>query len=294
MNSASFHTQVSSPATQDGILATAQATRRIGSVGYLNSRPLVDGLEGRADPLIRFDVPSRLLSNLESGQVDIALCPVIDYYRSHIPLQIVPVGGIGCNGPTLTVRLFSRVRPAQIQTVHADIDSHTSITLLRIFLTKRYGITPDFIDYDAHHLLANPPTSAPPETLLLIGDKVVTNRPTTNDYPYQLDLGEAWYNLTGLPFVFAVWMAKPDTRLGNLPTLLQSIRIENCNHIDRIVARHAENHGWPNELALDYLTRNLSFEIGPRQLEAIERFGVMANDFGLIDNLRPLHLRDGL
>lgn len=293
MDSASFHTETSSRATQDGTIATAQAVRRIGSVGYLNSRPLVDGLEGRADPLIRFDVPSHLLSDLESGQVDIALCPIIDYYRSRMPLQIVPVGGIGCDGPTLTVRLFSRVRPEKIQTVHADIDSHTSITLLRVFLAKRYGITPDFIDYDARHLLANPSASAPPATLLLIGDKVVTSRPETDDYPYQLDLGEAWHDLTGLPFVFAVWMAKPDAPLGNLPTLLQSIRIENCNHIDRIVARHAKDHGWPNQLALDYLTLNLSFEIGPRQLEAIERFGAMANEFGLIDNLRPLHVRDG-
>ena len=67
---------------------TGQRVQRIGCVGYLNAKPLIDGLEGLADPVVRLDVPSALLEDLQRREVDIALCPVIDYYRSTEPLVI--------------------------------------------------------------------------------------------------------------------------------------------------------------------------------------------------------------
>src|SRR5205823_5157531 len=150
---------------------------------------LIDGLEDNDDPQVRFDVPSRLLHDLETGAVDIALCPVIDYQMSEHPLAIVPSGGIGCQGPTLTVRLFSRVPLESIRAVHADTDSHTSVVLMRVLMAERYGVKIRVIDFDARELSAR---ASDDQAVLLIGDKVVTNEPAIERYPFQMDLGEAW------------------------------------------------------------------------------------------------------
>src|SRR5690606_42104317 len=93
---------------------------RIGCVSFLNSKPLIEGLESREDPAVRFDVPSRLLGDLEAGEVDIALCPVVDYFRSATPLSIVPVGRSGCEGPAPTVRLVRRGPLESVGAGYAD------------------------------------------------------------------------------------------------------------------------------------------------------------------------------
>lgn len=265
------------------------ATLRLGCVSYLNAKPLIDGIEAFApDVPVRFDVPSGLLDDLERGDMNIALCPVIDYFRSHVPLEIVPVGGIGCDGPTLTVRIYSACPLEQVRTIHADTDSHTSVALMRVVLRKLHGLTPTIIDYNTRE----PPITERfwPDTMLLIGDKVVTDSPPAVRYPHQLDLGEAWKRLTGLPFVFAVWMARRGAALGRLPDALDACRSRNASRIDEIVARHAPVHGWPTDLARHYLGDLLKFTIGPAQLDAIARFGAETAEVGVIDTGRTIVL----
>src|SRR2546423_1541037 len=103
-------------------------TLRIGSVSFLNAKPLIYGLEEAPDLDLKLEVPSRLLAGLRDGRFDIALLPVIDY--QHLEnLCLVPSGGIGCDGSTLTVRIFSKKPIEQIQTLACDTDSHTSVAL---------------------------------------------------------------------------------------------------------------------------------------------------------------------
>lgn len=271
----------------------AVVTRRIGCVSYLNAKPLIEGVEkdpGIPGTLVKLDIPSRLLDDLLAGEVDIALCPVIDYFRSTTPLEIVPVGGIGCDGPTLTVRLFSRVPIDRITTIYADTDSHTSVALLRVLLHQRYGLTPTLIDYHARERVAGHKLITAPEAMLLIGDKVVADCPSEDEYPHQLDLGQAWRELTGLPFVFAVWLARRGAKLGDLPHQLDQQRIRNAARIAQIVDRHAAAHHWPRELATRYLGELLRYAIGPRECQAIERFGALAAQCGVIPASRPLVL----
>jgi len=267
-----------------------RGVRRIGCVGYLNAKPLIDGLEGQADPSVTLDVPSALLAGLTTGGVDIALCPVIDYYQSEQDLAVVPVGCIASDGPTKTVRLFSRIPIDEVTQVHADADSHTSIALVSVLLEALHGRRPEIIPFDALH--ASTDTSRTPghEAMLLIGDKVVTNAPPTQDYPHQLDLGGAWKQLTGLPFVFAVWLARAGDDLGTLPGVLNTQRGANARQIDAIAKRHAPSHGWEMDAARDYLASVLSYAVGPRELEAIQRFAEMAHGHGLIERPRPLQM----
>jgi chorismate dehydratase len=100
--------------------------------------------------------------------------------------------------------------------------------------------------------------------------------------PHQLDLGEEWKKLTGLPFVFAVWTARADVELGDLPRRLDQARRQGMEHLDEIVKQHAIPRGWPAALARKYLSEYLRFEIGERQLKAITRFYELAAAQGII------------
>ena len=269
----------------------AHAAWRVGCVSYLNSTPLIDGLDisasGAGGVRVMVDVPSRLLARLEAREVDLALCPVIDYHRAAAPLKIVPNGGICCCGPTLTVRLFSRVPIANITRLHADTDSHTSAALVRILLKRVHGVMPEMIPLRSG-VDATAALGAQPEAVLLIGDKVVTDSPPAVLYPHQLDLGEAWHELTGLPFVFAVWMAHADADLGALPVRLAQQLEHNLGRIDAIARRHAPGHGWPVDLAERYLGRVLQYPIGVEELQAIRVFSQMLDEDGLIDAARSI------
>lgn len=257
---------------------TRQRIFTIASVSYLNAKPLLYGLDAQPDVKLLLAVPSHLLDAVRDGSADVALLPTIDYQREP-GLKIVPAGGIGCDGPTLTVRIFSREPIAQIKTLACDTDSHTSVALARIILAESFRIHPEFVDLKQD-------SQSPAR--LLIGDKVVQNEP--QDCPYQLDLGEAWKKLTGLPFVFAVWMARGDAQLGDLPQRLEFARLAGERHIDQIVAAHAAPRGWSADIARRYLTSNLKFAIGPAQLQAMQRFFELAAKHHVIDNARPIEI----
>ncbi len=269
--------------------ATDPPPLRIGCVSYLNAKPLIHGLDELGSAEVTYAVPSRLIDLLETGEVEVALCPVIDYFRSRQRLVVLPVGGIGCDGPTLTVRLFSRVEVERIDRVFADTDSHTSVALLRTLMRGRYRRDPELIDLprgDAETMPADDRRDA----VLVIGDKVVAAGSPYRDYPHQLDLGEAWKAWTGLPFVFAVWMARPDAPLARAADLLDRVRRANAPRLAVLAQGYAAEHGWDVPTAEHYLARTLRYAIGPRELEAIRRFGALAASAGVIDAARPLAL----
>ncbi len=251
---------------------------RVASVSYFNSKPLIEGLDREPAITLSLAVPAKLVDGLQRGETDVALLPVIDYQRLE-NLVIIPAGCIGCDGPTLTVRIFSRVPIDLIQTLACDAESHTSVALARVILAERYNRQPTFVSLETSH--------QQPESLLLIGDKVVCEEPT--GYPFQLDLGEAWKSLTGLPFVFAIWTARKGIDLGSVPTLLKAAKKQGLAVVDRLVTEHAIPRGWPADIAKKYLTEYLNYNVGPRQIEAIQLFHSLAWKHGaLSQEPRPL------
>jgi chorismate dehydratase len=246
---------------------------RLGSVSFLNAKPLIYGLENDPAVDLSLEVPSALLEGLRGARYDVALLPVIDYQRMD-GLRLLTAGGIGCDGPTLTVRIFSATPVEQVRTLACDTDSHTSVALARVLFAEGYGFVPEMV----------PLTSVGPAdssaARLLIGDKVVSEEPP--GLPHQLDLGEAWKRLTGLPFVFAAWMAREGVELGGLPQRLERAKREGLANVERIIATEAPPRGWPLDTARRYLTEHLQFDIGPRQLEAIERFHSLAFRHGVL------------
>lgn len=243
---------------------------RIGCVRFLNTSVLVEGLDQVAGLTLAPDAPARLIDQLLERRVDIALASVIDAARVPEPVVLLPVGMIGCEGPTLTVRIFSSCPLARIRTLHVDRESHTSVALARVLLERTLGVSPALVPFDALDV-ANWP-----ESMLLIGDKVVASPPPPERYGHELDLGEAWHAWTGLPFVYAVWMCRAadadDPRVRTAAALLERQRLHNQTRLGWIARTRAPRHGWPPETALRYLTQLLRYDVGPRERDAVARF----------------------
>jgi chorismate dehydratase len=247
---------------------------RLGSVSFVNARPLIYGLDGNPDVQLTLDVPANLLDGLRASRFDLALLPVIDYQRME-GLTLVPAAGIGSDGHTLTVRIFSRTPIGQIRTLACDPDSHTSVALARIVLARAHHLRPEFVELRRDG-------SSTHDAQLLIGDKVICEEPA--GYPYQLDLGEAWKDLTGMPFVFAAWMGRAEAMSRFADETLRQAKRDGLAHVDEIVQRYAVPRGWPAPIAREYLTRYLQFDIADRELEAIRTFHRFAAEEGIIPN----------
>jgi chorismate dehydratase len=251
---------------------------RVGSVSYLNAKPLIYGLEEEPTLKLCLDVPAKLLSRLQAEEIDVALLPVIDYQRLD-NLRILTSGGIGCDGPTLTVRIFSSVPIPEIRRLACDVESHTSVALAEIVMAETYGIRPQIIPLDREHIEVA-------EAKLLIGDKVVCEEPV--GLTHQLDLGAAWKALTGMPFIFAAWVARGGIDLGDLPARLEEAKRRGLENVDQIIAEHGTPRGWPAGLARQYLTHYLKYDIREKHLAAIRKFHSLAHRHGLIGEPREL------
>jgi len=259
----------------------------IGTVGYLNALPLVHSLDQRPEINLVRMVPAALLAGLEAGRLDIALCPVIDAQTSSQDLVIVPSGAIGSRSRTLTVRIFSKRPLDQIEYLHVDGDSHTSVALAQVIFHRQFSRT---LKISPFHDPAAMHERADLEAALLIGDKVITTEPDGIRFPHQLDLGEAWRDLTGLPFVFATWLAPAEADLGDLPHVLSEVRKDNFSRMEALVGRWAKEHLWPRETALSYLQDLLDYDLGPQQLAAMHLFWKECADLGIIDGLKEIEI----
>ena len=253
---------------------------RLGVVCYLNAKPLIDGLD--RDPAIHMihDVPSRLAPLLDARTVDAALLPVIDLVRHGRKWQIVSDACIGCDGETLTVRVFSRVPAGAIRRLHVDGDSHTSVVLAMLLWRELYDRELEVIRFEGNE------TVEECEAVLLIGDKVVNN--TLIDYHIETDLGSAWKSLTSLPFVFAIWAAPRELDVSELANKLSAARDRGEASAELIAADYGPGLNWSLALAKRYLTKRLKFRMGPRQREAIARFFDLAGKHGLIQPVSEL------
>jgi chorismate dehydratase len=255
--------------------------RRLGVVSFLNARALIEGLDrAHAGVDLTLDVPAALAGLLDREEVDAALVPVIDMVRPGRDWNVISDACIGCNGETLTVRIFSRVPPEEIRRLHVDGDSHTSVVLAALIWQEMYGtalqVTPYHADVAADAC----------EAVLLIGDKVINQRPI--DLDIEIDLGGAWKSLTGLPFVFAVWAARRGRELGDLPGILSRARDLGLTRLDDIAENVAPGMGWPVELARRYLKRRLVFTLDAPMREGLGLFLELARKCGLVPNTAEL------
>lgn len=266
-------------------LSSVMEPVKVAQVRYLNTRPLVEGLEGTEGLELVPAAPSHIAGMVRRGEADVGLASVIDFVRGGEPLAVLPVGMIGCDGPTMTVRLYSSRPIDQIDRFWADTESHTSVVLCQVLLSRRTGRVPEVLDFHARERIAGGEAGEWPEAMLLIGDKVVTDSPPAVRYPHQLDLGEAWKAETGLPFVYAAWMCRASDaespRIAEAAALLDRQLRHNLTRLDWLVETRAPEHRWPADLARRYVTELLRYEFGARERQGMERFLGLASELGL-------------
>jgi chorismate dehydratase len=267
---------------------------KIAAVSFLNTVPLIAGLEEYPSVELIKAVPASLLTALKNRKADIALIPSIDYQLAPFDLRIIRAGAIGSLNHSLTVRIFSQKPIAEIKTLSCDTDSHTSVILARIILKELYNVTPDVSRYT----YSGGEITFDTDAILLIGDKVITAsipKLKTQDSKlktYELDLAEAWHELTGLGFVFAVWACRAGFKADEIKTILQRVLSVNLKKLDILAKKHAPMHHWPIDTARTYLSKNMFYKLDPGQLEALKLFYTYANKHGLIARCKAVRFAE--
>ncbi len=254
------------------------AILRVGAVSYLNAKPLYYRLAERAPGVaLSMDLPSRLAARLGSGDLDVALIPSVEYLRGAASgYEILPGFAIAARGAVRSVKLFSRVPFDRIERLALDEGSRTSRALTRVWLDARHGVRPSRLETLP---MGVSPLESTADAVLVIGDRAMT----VPDTPFHavVDLGEAWNALTGLPFVFALWVARPGLDLGDLPAILARCRADGLAHAVDLAATHGPALGLDLATCLEYLTRVLSYDLGEPETAGLREFARMAAALGL-------------
>ena len=256
---------------------------RAGAVSYLNTRPLVFGIDQGlgADRIeLTYDVPSVLAARMAAGELDLALLPVIEL-ASISDLTVVPGLAIGSYGDCRSVILVSKVPPGEAKSVALDPESRTSNALARVLFAEAWGGRPEFVVGPRDLALALTEHDA----AVRIGDKALFEPVPDGATAY--DLGGAWTAKTTLPFVFAVWAARPGVLDRPLYELLHASRRAGSAAIPMIAADYTWNGRQYPELALAYLRDAMRYRLGDLEVKAMRRFLHAAAGSSAFDLWKP-------
>lgn len=255
---------------------------RVGAVSYLNAKPLVYGLDAHPGQFdVRFDVPAKCAELLHEGKVDLGLIPAIEYQRGDY--AIVPGIAIASHGDVATVAVFTRKPMAQVETLALDLSSRTSVALTRVLCAKHWKIAPKFTP-------AEPNLEAmlqKADAALVIGDPAFEIDPAKHDVT-KVDLGGEWMAMTGLPFVYAMWVGRPGAVSASEVRALQTARDRGVANLAAIARQVSDGDSALEQRALAYLRDNLKFELGEAEQAGLRKFHELAAEISVIPALKPL------
>jgi chorismate dehydratase len=260
----------------------SQPSVRLGAVGYLNSRPLVYGLDRSPRFAVRYDVPSKCAALLHEGGIDVGLIPSIEYQRGD-PYRIVPDLAIASNGPVASVAIYTTRPMRDVASIALDTSSRTSAALVRVLCERLYAIRPSF---DAH----GPDLSGMLEradAALIIGDNALFLDERA-DRLEKIDLGDAWKTMTGLPFVFAFWAGRAGALTSADVRDLQRARDEGMERPAELARAYLPDQPERHEIAARYLQDNIKYHLGDDERAGLELFYRYAAEAGIVDSVRPV------
>lgn len=261
---------------------------RLGIVPYINVLPLLEGLEETipSENWIRA-TPRELALLLEHREIDFATLPIFEVLRSAGAYKLLGKCSISCFGPVLSVRMFSHKPLTTLKRLHLDVSSLTSAHLAMI-LCKEY------LKVNAEFSFSNEPIrhdfelkNTPYDAVMVIGDVALDWQ---GSFPYELDLGEAWKELTGLPFVFAGWACWAETPVPlALHEHFVAARKLGERQVYEIAKRHTGTHQRELRDLVDYLSLALRYNLRPEQREGIDLYRRKLIEHGLLpENTPPL------
>jgi chorismate dehydratase len=262
---------------------------RVGRIRYINCFPVygaIDrGVVELGAPVVSGN-PSELNRLMASGQLEVSVISAVEYARDSARYLLLPDLGITSDGPVRSVMLFSRM-PAEELTgrrVLVSRSSMTSAALTRLLFEHVWRAKPEYAAGDAELTDIGRFLDEPHDARLVIGDAalLLANRvrasgvehPGASDYPYVYDLGECWKEWTGLPFVFAVWVAQRTAAVSDAlqvhARLLES-RDWGLAHLDVLAEQASAVTGVARRICLDYLS-GLDYRLSYDHLAGLSEF----------------------
>ena len=232
-------------------------------VGYYNTLPFLLGLEENDSFNLILDIPSKCMNYYSNGEADIALVPVATLLNRS-DYNIITDYCIGCDGAVRTVCLYTNSQLDQVTKIYLDKDSRTSQLLVKVLSEHSWNIYPEFEECNAKEFL--PSSLKANEAVLMIGDKVFARE---ESFTYTYDLGLEWQKLTGLPFTFAVWIARENVDLSVIEELNKSVGI-GVNDIKAVLKK---NQALATKIELsEYFKSYIDFHFDDNKKEALNLF----------------------
>jgi predicted solute-binding protein len=271
---------------------------RIGCVRYLNARPLIRGWPGD----VEFDHPSALCQRLAGGELDVALVSSFEFLRNPI-YRIVDDISISSEGPVYSVVVAHRGDIFDIKEIELDPASETAVNLLRCLLAelrlearlvqRNTGILP-VGTADVSPAVAESDWAR--RAQLLIGDQAIGFRQSHTGECQFWDLGQQWQKLVDLPFVYALWLIRPEVRdPKRVADRLRALRDANLAKLDDLIAEVVAGVADPGHPKLDqqflvrYYREHLRFSFGGKEKEGLRTFASLCAKHGLLSH-RDLEL----
>jgi chorismate dehydratase len=236
---------------------------RIGCVKYLNARPLIHGLPGN----VVLDHPSALCAQLARGELDVALVSSFEFLRNPI-YKIVDDVAIASEGAVFSVVVAHQGKISEVQEIELDPAAETSGNLLRCLLGEM-------------NLRARvvPRASSKESARLLIGDQAIRFRQDHGDGFQYFDLGENWKNVTGLPFVYALWLVRPEVVPKSIANQLRALRNKNLANLNELVSSESE---FDRVFCDRYFHEHLRFNFGEREKQGLRKFSELCQKHELL------------
>jgi len=235
---------------------------RVGAVSYLNTKPLIYGFENglmKDEIDLIIDYPANIAKSLLNDDIDIGLLPVAVIPQMS-EYHIVSDFCIAGDGAVASVCLFSEVPLAEIKKVILDYQSRTSVALVQILIKEYWKINPVIANGEADFRAEiNGSTAA-----VVIGDRALEQRKTSS---YVYDLGLAWKDYTGLPFVYAAWISnKPMS-----DDFINRFNLANQYGLDKL-AEVISNIKMPEIDLQKYFTENILYNLNEQRRRGLEEF----------------------
>ncbi|HDZ41811.1 MAG TPA: hypothetical protein ENH59_09075 [Bacteroidetes bacterium] len=240
---------------------------RISAVRYSNTYPLIYGLENSGIELnaeIEIDHPADCAKKIVERKADIGLIPVVSIHQNP-SLSIIGDFCIGSRGPVRTVLLLSNKPPEKLDTIYLDYRSRTSVALTRLLARKFWRCNFKWVETDQDFSFLN---IADNEGLVLIGDQCYEME---SNFSYKTDLAIEWNKYTGLPFVFACWVANKSFSSSFISKFNNALAYGVTN-IDSVVEYYGRRGSMPPDVLKNYLTNNIDFLLDDEKKIAMHTF----------------------
>lgn len=251
---------------------------RIAAIRYINTLPLIFGLQNRNDCEIILDTPSVCFRKLIANEVDVALIPIWGT-QMHPNINAIPGLGIAADNQTESVFVYSKKSLNKIQTVAIDPASLTSVNLLKIILHVQYQNQPQFVTSNAFEIQDR---LASCDAALVIGDAAITNSIRGFN---RWDLAAEWHAMTSLSFIFAVWASLRRLTASEQEIFRQSF-LEAQASLEMVMDQACKMLPVDREFVKRYYNLDLHYQLTPNDYQGFSRYLALAADLKFVDKIR--------